>query len=189
MTVKEIFSNLTNHMVKGLMVHDQMIHYYLFLELEGYAKCHKYHYYEESKTYNKVVYHYFKYHNKLIEPQKIDNPNLIPQSWYQYEQKDVDINTKRSAVKSGLEEWLKWEKETEKLYKTFYKELLTLEEYNDAKLLEELLCHVTEEIAEINKYCIEKKSTDYNINAIMEEQTKKKHKYRKKLHNKCCYCD
>lgn len=80
MTVEEIFSDLTAHMVKGLMVHDQMMHYYLFLDLKGYAKCHEYHYYCENKNYDKTIWHYSKYHKKLIKSQKINNPDLIPQS-------------------------------------------------------------------------------------------------------------
>ena len=44
MTREEIFTSLLNHMVKGLMVHDQMANYYDFLGLEEYKDCHEKHY-------------------------------------------------------------------------------------------------------------------------------------------------
>ena len=40
MTVDEIFSKLSGHMIKGLMIHDQMSDYYDFLSLRGYKRCH-----------------------------------------------------------------------------------------------------------------------------------------------------
>ena len=39
MTVDEVFSRLTAHMVKGFMMHDQMATAYNFLGLKGYKKC------------------------------------------------------------------------------------------------------------------------------------------------------
>ena len=51
MTSEEIFSHLSSHMIKGLMIHDQLASAYKFLNLCGYSKCHEYHYFEESRTY------------------------------------------------------------------------------------------------------------------------------------------
>ena len=51
MTVEQIFSEIINHMVKGLMVHEHLANYYDFLGLQGYRQCHEYHYKEESCSY------------------------------------------------------------------------------------------------------------------------------------------
>ena len=115
-SVEEIYSNISAHMVKGLMIHDQMASYYYFLNLEGYGKCHEYHYWEESKNYLCLKKYYFKHHEKLIKEKSIENPQIIPSSWINYTKEQVDINTKRSSVKSGLEKWISWEEETKKLY-------------------------------------------------------------------------
>ena len=58
MTCEEIFSKITNHMVKGLMVHEQLSNYYEFLGLPCYSKCHDEHFMKESKMYRKM-YHYY----------------------------------------------------------------------------------------------------------------------------------
>lgn len=36
-SVEEIFSKLASHMIEGLMMHDQLASYFLFLNLNGYA--------------------------------------------------------------------------------------------------------------------------------------------------------
>ena len=40
MTVEEIFSLLSTHMAKGLMIHEQLATAFGFLNLCGYRKCH-----------------------------------------------------------------------------------------------------------------------------------------------------
>lgn len=41
MTVEEIFTELSAHMIQGLMFHDQINSYYLFLGLNKYACDHE----------------------------------------------------------------------------------------------------------------------------------------------------
>ena len=54
MTVDEIFNKIAQHMVEGLMVHTQMSDYFNFLSLDGYHKCHEYHFLEESRNFRKI---------------------------------------------------------------------------------------------------------------------------------------
>ena len=51
MTVEEIFSKVSAHMIKGMMIHDQLASYYDFLNLHGFKRCHDYHYNKEAKAY------------------------------------------------------------------------------------------------------------------------------------------
>ena len=62
MTVQEVFSNLGQRMVEGLMTHSQMVDYFNFLGLKGYAKCHKYHYFEENANYKRVGDYFIKHY-------------------------------------------------------------------------------------------------------------------------------
>ena len=77
-TVEDIFSDLAAHMIKGLMVHDQMASYYDFLNLSTYATRHELHYEQENKSYFCLKHYYLKHHKKLIKEQKIENPEIIP---------------------------------------------------------------------------------------------------------------
>ena len=80
MTVEEIFSELSAHMIQGLMVHDQMAAYYSFLTLKGYCRCHAYHYLKESDNYMKLNHYYHKHHDKLIKEKAVTDPKIIPKS-------------------------------------------------------------------------------------------------------------
>ena len=116
MTVEEIFATISSHMVKGLMIHTQLADYYDFLGLCGYKRCHEYHALKETCSYRGINRYYINHYNKLVVEQPIENPEVIPQNWYQYTRQDVDANTKRNAVKNGLDKWVEWEQETKKLY-------------------------------------------------------------------------
>lgn len=171
MTVEEIFTELSAHMIQGLMFHDQMNSYYLFLGLNKYACDHEWHYREESESYLRLKQHYFRYHNKLIKDKEIDaDLEVIPRSWYNYERKDVDISTKRNAVKEGYEKWIKWEISTKELYQKAYKDLVFLGEVVDAQMVNELLSKVTEELACAQEEYLNKNMLDFNISTIVADQ-------------------
>ena len=78
MTLEEIFSEISAHMIKGLMVHDQMSRYYCFLNLKGYEACHKYHYFCESKAYSDLNCFFCSHHEKLIKEKAVSDPKIIP---------------------------------------------------------------------------------------------------------------
>ena len=112
MAYSEIFSDLSAHFIKGMMVHDQMANYYDFLSLKGYKRCHEYHFKKESCSYRKLNRFFINHYNKLIMEKSVSDPNIIPESWYRYSRDEIDVQTKKNAVKNGLEQWIRWETET-----------------------------------------------------------------------------
>ena len=183
MTVEEIYSKIANHMIKGMMTHEQLANYYDFLGLEGYKRCHEYHYIKETCEYRSLCRYFINHHNKLIPYSDVENPNIIPSAWYSHIRDDVDTTTKRNAVKSGLTVWVNWEKETKKLYEDMYNELIKIGEVASAFKVKELICNVDCELKKAERYHLNKKATDYDILLIIEEQHKKHEKYRKKMEN------
>lgn len=181
MTVEEIFSAITNHMIKGLMVHEQMANYYDFLGLQGYKRCHEYHYFSENKTYRKTMHYYIKHYHKLLPELRFENPNLIPGSWFQHVSKDVDRNTKQNAVEEGLTKWAKWERSTVSLYQQMYKELVDIGEIAAAAyVMTHLINDVSEELSTVEQYQLNKSATGYDLVNIVEEQKPIHSKYKKK---------
>ena len=181
MTTDEIFSALNAHMIKAVMTHSQYIEYYSFLNLRGYEKCHCYHYLREMAAHKKLNRYYINHFNKLIPETKIDDPEIIPATWYRYLRQDVDGNTKRNAVKTGLEKWVAWERETKKLYEQMYKELMNLDEVAAAMFVKELICDVDCELKKAERYHLNKIATGYDMVDIIEEQKGKHDKYKCKI--------
>ena len=145
-TVDEIFTTLNNHMIQGLMFHDDMRKYYSFLGLNGYRKTHENHYMHENKNYINLYQFYMDHYERLIPQVEIAVDPVVPKNWYKYKKIDVDANTKRNAIKSGIELWVKWETDTKKLLCDSYKQLIELGEIASAKYIEELIEDVDGEL-------------------------------------------
>lgn len=177
MTIEEVFKQIGTHMIEGLMMHSQMSEYYLFLGLEGYAECHQYHYFEESWSFQDLILYYIKEFNKLLPMGQAKDPGVISQNWYKYARNDVDAGTRKTAIKTGMEKWIDWEKETKMLYENMYKELLNAGEVAAAHKVKELVLDVDEELRQAEQYYLDKKITDYDMAVILEEQKSKKDKY------------
>ena len=180
MTVEEIYSTIAAHMIKGMMIHDELANYYDFLGLKGYKRCHEYHFLDETCAYRKLCRYYINHHNKLIPYINIDTPTVIPDNWYKHIRQDVDTNTRMGAVRNGLTMWVNWERETKKLYEKMYTELMNIDEVASAHEISKLVESVDCELKKAERYQLNKAAIDYDMTVIIEEQSKKHDKYREK---------
>lgn len=181
MTVEDIFKELSAHMIKGIMTHEELANYYDFLGLKGYRKCHEYHFYSESKGYRELCKYYISHYNKLIPETKVEQPEVIPESWYPHVREDVDSATKKNAARSGLSAWIEWEQSTKSLYQQHYKNLINIGEIASAKFLCDYICDVDEELKTAEEYMLNKQATNFDLAYIIEEQKDKHDKYGSKI--------
>lgn len=174
----DIFSTISAHIVKGLMIHEKMCDYYDFLSLQGYVRCHEYHYLSESIELLKINRFYISKFGEMIPETRVDsNIDIIPSSWYRYKSSDVDSATKKSAVKDGLEKWKRYEEETKELYEDCYRSLINEGDLVCADYVMDLIRDVTEELDEVSKMHLDLKSIDFDMNYIIDKQEELKHKY------------
>ena len=181
MTCEEIFTKLSEHMIKGLMVHEHLATYYDFLGLPGYRDCHEYHFLKESCAYRKLCRYYVNHYNKLIPETRFDEPDIIPEGWYSHKRQDVDQTTKKNAVKSGLVKWVDWETQTKKLYQEMYQELLDNGSVASAEFLCEYIADVDCELQDAYMYWLSKEAMNYDMSVIIEEQAQKVEKYESRM--------
>lgn len=181
MELKEVYSKISSHMIKGMMIHEQLANYYDFLGLQGYKRCHEYHFMQESCAYRGINRYFINHHDMLIPEAEFDNPEVIPASWYEHTRGDVDSSTKKNAVKVGLTKWVEWERDTKKLYQEMYQELMNIGEVASACKIKELICDVDCELKKAERYWLNKEATGYDIVQIVDEQKCKHKKYCKKM--------
>ena len=181
MTVEEIFKKLLAHQIKGVMTHEQLANYYDFMNLHGYKRCHEYHAKREFDDMRKLQRYYINHFNKLIEEERVNDPEIIPASWYKYTRQEVDASTKRQAVKTGVEKWVEWETETKRLYEDMYNELLDLGEVAAAQKIACFVCAVDKELKWAQRKHINLLASDYNISYILGEQDHLHDWYKKKM--------
>ena len=181
MTVNESFSAITDRMIGGVMLHGQLFNYFNFLGLKGYAECQKYHYYDENKHYVDLCNYYVTHYNKLIPDKKIENKSIIPTDWYMFTRFDVDPNIRKSSIKTGVETWVQWERETKLILEQHYQNLVNLNEIAIAEKISEVIKHVDEELSHAEEKLLFLKAIDYNISDIMTEQEEVCHHFKKKI--------
>lgn len=142
----DIYDNIGKTMVKGLMIHDQLSQYFAFLGFYGYSKFHEHQYMEESKRYQEFCMDYTKKYGKLIHMDKINNPDVIPVSWYNYATDDVDTQTKVKSIKAGFQAWINWEAEVIDILKVEYGKAFENDELYTANVIMDILVDVTNEL-------------------------------------------
>lgn len=181
MTTEEIFAAISAHFVKGMMIHDQMADYYDFLSLRGYKRCHEYHFKKESANYRKLHRYHLNHYHRLIPEQRIDNPEIIPATWYKYTRADVDPSTKRNAVKTGIEKWISWEKETKEKLQQALRDLAENGDEAAVIFIGGFLQDVDCELKHAERKALDLAAAEYNLPYILTEQTKIHDKYKKRL--------
>lgn len=178
MSVEDIFAEISEHMLKGLMFHEEMANYFAFLCLEGYSDCHEHHYREESKSYRKVTSYYISHYNQLIPKRgRLETPQLIPNTWYGHDRKDVDANIKRNAIREAFQSWVDWEKETKQLYESKRKELCEMKEVAAALFIDCFIRDVDNELKDAQTEMLNLMAINFDMPYIMGEQEEliKKH--------------
>lgn len=166
MTAEEIFAKINSHMIEGIMYHDQMANYFDFLSLHGYKRLHEYHAIEEAAARRSLNRYFINHFDMLIPEIAVTDPKAIPDSWHRVNRTDVDISTKRRAVRDGFTRWREWETETKKLYEQSYKDLCDIGEIAAACKVKELACDVDMELKCADRMYIMLYSVDYDINTI-----------------------
>lgn len=178
MAVETVFMELSEHMLKGLMFHEEMANYFAFLCLEGYSYCHEHHYEEESKSYRKVTNYYITHYNRLVAKRGgLESPRVIPATWYGYDRKAVDANTKRNGIKDAIQAWIDWENDTKELYEEKYIELCNLKEVAAALFIKQFIEDVDCELKEAETEMLNLMAINFDMPYIMGEQEELKEKH------------
>lgn len=185
MPFEEICKLVAQRLLQGCMNHEQFANYYNFLGLEGYSIFHEYHFFEQMHNYRQFITYYIDHQDKLIQdfsPGSLTSFSIIPENWFGYTREDVDINTRRNAVKSGLEKYVHWEKETKKFLQDMYTQATQQGYVGIAMQIKKCIKSVEEEIKHANKSYLQIKATEYDMPTIVAKQDYLIKKYKKKLH-------
>lgn len=178
MTIEEIFIQLAKHMKKGVETHRQFMNAYDFLGLKGYYQCHYYHYLTEFQNCHLLYHYYMIYQNKLLNIDYNEKVEIIPSSWYKYTQFEVDVNTRRNAIKEMMQKWIEWETSTKALLQELCKELDNLNELAIKEKFLKFLYDVSDELNEAKEEYLKLESIGYDIVSIIDRQNKIFKKYK-----------
>lgn len=183
MNTSDIFNQLMNHLLEGMMVHEQLANYFNFLALEGFKYCHDYHYLSETLSFRKIQKYYIDHYNRLTAAPQPNIIEVIPPSWYDITRQEVSVNMRKDSIQKGMLAWRNWEHETKKLYEQIYQDLISINEVASAEQVRELIIDVDEELAEVERMQLEILSTDTDLSYLIPEQKSLRKEYTKKINN------
>lgn len=181
MAYSDIFSELSAHFIKGMMVHDQMANYYDFLSLRGYKRYHEYQFKHDSCNYRKLNRFYINHYNKLIAEKPVSDPNIIPETWYRYSREDVDPATKKTVIKAGISEWIRWETATLAKLQQAQLDLYDDGEVASAMLINKFIKDVEKELKCAKRTQLDLTAVDYDMCYILDMQKPIHDKYKSML--------
>ena len=170
MTTDEVFTDISAHMIVGVMIHKELADYYDFMSLAKYGKIQSKQYISESKSLRKLNIYFITRFYKLIPETKVEIPNVIPRDVYKHISDDLSPMDVRQAVKRTLETWVDWETKTKKLYEESYAELISNGDVGSALYISELIKDVDEELVEAKTLLMKNQHTDFDIVKIIEDQ-------------------
>lgn len=186
MSIEEIASLIAQRLLQGAMNHEQFCNYYHFLGLQGYKAFHECHFYEQNDGYRKFVSYFMSHYNRFIPKFSIQTLSsstfsIVPDNWYGYSREDADMSTRRNAVKSGLEKYVRWQQDTKKFFEDMYTQTINAGEISMAIEIKKYLKSVNYQIVQAEKELLEIKSTDYDLPTVISKQPYLCHKYNKKI--------
>lgn len=170
MEKNNIFREINKIQIENIMRHSELIQYFCFLNLGGYANIQKDALSEELNRNIELNEWYIKHCNKLIHNDVQSNTPIIPQSWYQYKRQDVSSSDKKNAVKSAFTQWYNWEVQTKTRFEEFYSDLLSQKLIPEAEYLKNLILDVDSEIKDIEDHMLDLNSASFDINFILSQQ-------------------
>lgn len=180
MNVSEIYSKISSHLVKGLMVHSQLSSYYIFIGLTGYSKFHQHQYLEESENYANLLQYYTKHHNMIIQDSKISDPEIIPPDWFDKLRTDISPKDLPKMTSYAQNRWVLWEQHTKELLQQSYNELISIGEVASADFISGYIKDVDKELAYAESEMLLLESTGYDMSYIADLQDDLFKKYSKK---------
>lgn len=178
---EETFSKVSEHMVKGLMLHDQLSNYYAFLGLRGLQKEQEYRFYDEVASFRRLSRYYVDHYNRLITETQFETPAVIPSGWYGRKRQEVDSATRRNAVSNGFSKWIKWEQETKALYEKASSDLYMDGTVAGSLVIEKLVSDVDRELAEAEREQIALETIGYDMAEIVDRQESVRKEYEEKI--------
>ena len=165
------------------MVHSQLISYFNFLGLEGFAKQQEYQYLEENKNYLNFCQYYTLHYNRLIKDERIDDPMVLPESWFNKERSEIDSKNISNLVARGFKQWVEWEKNTKELFSKASKNLFEMGEISSFIFINKIIEAVDKELAQAEAEKLLFESTYYDMSYIADIQKDLVKKYSKKVDN------
>lgn len=78
MPVIDVFAKVSDHLIDGMMMHEQTADYYNFLGLDGFKRLHEYHFLRETISMRRIHRYFVDHCNQLLPMANTKHIDVIP---------------------------------------------------------------------------------------------------------------
>lgn len=135
----DVFKDVIRNMVEGTMFHNQMIQYFEYLGLSGFAELQKIRFEDENNEMVKLQRYIVEVYGVVVGDINPDSRNYIPQEWSENLRESLENGQVWEYVKFGVETWKDWESKSRDLYGKRYFELSDLRDAGGSEQIMEVV--------------------------------------------------
>lgn len=170
MEIKEIYQEIDQHQIEGLMHHYEWADMFRFLNLNGFANIQEIQHDKEGKSNRDLHNRYIKHQHALIPASVPNTASEIPATWYSVNVADVDRSIKQDAVRTIFDKWYQWEMSTLTILQDLYKQCLEMGYIAECEYIEEMIEDVDKEQKKAYWWKSRLKDAGYDMNVIYDLQ-------------------
>ena len=135
----DVFKDVIRNMVEGTMFHNQMIQYFEYLGLSGFAELQKIRFEDENDEMVKLQRYIVEVYGVVVGDINPDSRSYIPQEWSENLRESLENSQVWEYVKFGIETWKDWESKSRDLYGKRYFELSDLRDAGGSERIMEVV--------------------------------------------------
>lgn len=94
----DVFAKVSDHLIDGMMMHEQMADYHNFLGLDGFKRLHEHHFFCETISMRRIHRYFVDHCNQLLPVANTKHIDAIPVEWSNFTRQAVESETKSKAA-------------------------------------------------------------------------------------------
>lgn len=141
MRALDVVAEMLGRMVEGTMFHLQMVQYFSYLGLRGFAELHRKRFLEENTCMVDLQRFAVETTGMIPGNGQVEARSYLPNEWMDKMRETESERTLDEYVRYAMEAWKEWEEQTRNLYSRCY---YALDDMREGYLADEAMRHVRE---------------------------------------------
>lgn len=172
MTLHEIYTALGNRMVGAMMIHSQLIQIFAFVDLLPDMRKQENQLQEETHGYSELCKYYIQHHHDILVANNPPQIDILDMPLLDKSTDDLTSEDKMRLIQYGMNEWIKWEKQSKILYEDSYRNLVDISEVASAEFITRFVRDVDLELKEAERIYRVRKGINWNLDPIYDKQAR-----------------
>lgn len=170
MTIKEIFTKLSNRMVGAMMVHTQLTELFTFVDLIPDMNRQKKQLHEETDGLLELERYCDQHHHLLVTANSPPSIDILNLGLLKKSNGELSPNDRAYLIQYGMKEWIKWEKESKIIYEDAYRNLVSISEIAAADFVMKYIHDVDNELMNAELLYRVRDGIDWDLATIYQNQ-------------------